>query len=39
LHAVLRDAGKHTRTAVGVYQVPKNASLELDLVAAVSGNF
>jgi enamine deaminase RidA (YjgF/YER057c/UK114 family) len=32
LHAVLGEAGKHTRTSVGVYQLPKNASVELDLV-------
>lgn len=35
-HNVLGDAGKHTRTSVGVYQLPKNASVELDLIAAVS---
>jgi enamine deaminase RidA (YjgF/YER057c/UK114 family) len=35
LYAVLGDAGVHTRTSVGVYQLPKNASVELDLVAAV----
>jgi enamine deaminase RidA (YjgF/YER057c/UK114 family) len=34
LHAVLGDAGRHTRTSVGVCQLPKNASVELDLVAA-----
>ena len=35
LHFVLGDAGRHTRTSVGAYQLPKNASVELDLVAAV----
>jgi enamine deaminase RidA (YjgF/YER057c/UK114 family) len=35
LYAVLGDAGVHTRTSVGVCQLPKNASVELDLVAAV----
>jgi enamine deaminase RidA (YjgF/YER057c/UK114 family) len=35
-HEVLGEAGKHTRTSVGVYQLPKNAAVELDLVAAVS---
>ena len=35
LHAVPGEAGRHTRTSVGVYQLPKNASVELDLVAAV----
>jgi enamine deaminase RidA (YjgF/YER057c/UK114 family) len=39
LHAMLGDAGKHTRTTVGIYQLPKNASVELDLVAAVRGIF
>ena len=34
LHTVLGEAGKHTRTSVGVYQLPKNASVEIDLVAA-----
>jgi enamine deaminase RidA (YjgF/YER057c/UK114 family) len=34
LHSVFGDAGKHTRTSVGVYQLPKNASVELDLIAA-----
>ena len=27
------EAGRHTRTTVGVYQLPKNAAVELDLVA------
>lgn len=34
LHSVLGEAGRHTRTSVGVYQLPKDASVELDLVAA-----
>jgi enamine deaminase RidA (YjgF/YER057c/UK114 family) len=34
-HDVLGDAGRHTRTSVGVFQLPKNASVELDLIAAV----
>ena len=34
LHMVLGSAGKHTRTSVGVYQLPKNASVELDLIAS-----
>lgn len=33
LHEVLGEAGRHTRTSVGVYQLPKNASVELDLIA------
>lgn len=33
---VLGDAvGAHARTSVGVYQLPKNATVELDLSAAV----
>jgi len=35
LQSVLGGAGRHTRTSVGVYQLPKNASVELDLVASV----
>lgn len=35
LHATLGAAGTHTRTSVGVYQLPKNATVELDLIAAV----
>ena len=35
LHDVLGEAGRHTRTSVGVYQLPKNAAVELDLIAAV----
>ncbi|MCE9657930.1 MAG: RidA family protein [Burkholderiales bacterium] len=34
LHFVLGEAGRHTRTSVGVAQLPKNATVELDLVAA-----
>ncbi len=36
LHFVLGESGKHTRTSVGVYQLPKNASVELDLVASAN---
>jgi enamine deaminase RidA (YjgF/YER057c/UK114 family) len=35
LHTVLGDAGRHTRTSVGVCQLPKNAAVELDLIAGV----
>ena len=35
LYAILGPAGAHTRTSVGVYQLPKNATVELDLVATV----
>jgi enamine deaminase RidA (YjgF/YER057c/UK114 family) len=33
LHRVFGDAGVHVRTAVGVYQLPKNASVELEMSA------
>lgn len=32
---VLGDAGKHTRTTVGVYQLPKNAAIEVDMIVAL----
>ncbi len=35
LFFVLGDVGAHTRTSVGVYQLPKNATVELDLIAVV----
>jgi enamine deaminase RidA (YjgF/YER057c/UK114 family) len=35
LYSVLGAAGAHTRTSVGVYQLPKSAAVELDLIAAV----
>jgi len=35
LHAILGDAGRPTRSSVGVYQLPKNAAVEIDLIAAV----
>ena len=34
LFSILGDAGAHTRTSVGVQQLPKNASVEIDLTAA-----
>jgi enamine deaminase RidA (YjgF/YER057c/UK114 family) len=34
LHAVLGDAGRHTRTSLGVYQLPKNAAVEIDMVVS-----
>ena len=34
LHAVFGEAGRHARTSVGVYQLPKNASVELEMVVA-----
>ncbi|MDF0732754.1 RidA family protein [Pseudomonas entomophila] len=35
LYDVLGEAGAHTRTSVGVYQLPKNAPVEVDMIAAV----
>ena len=37
LHQVFGERGKHTRTSVGVYQLPKSASVELDLIASCLG--
>ncbi|SDL98665.1 Enamine deaminase RidA, house cleaning of reactive enamine intermediates, YjgF/YER057c/UK114 family [Oryzisolibacter propanilivorax] len=34
LFDVLGEAGRHSRTSVGVFQLPKNASVELDLMAS-----
>ena len=36
LYAVLGDAGVHARTSVGVVQLPKNASVQSGLIAAVN---
>ncbi len=33
LYAVLGQAGVHTRTSVGVCQLPKSASVEIDMIA------
>lgn len=33
---VLRTRGVHTRTSVGVLQLPKGAAVELDLVATIA---
>lgn len=33
LVSVLGEIGAHTRTSVGVYQLPKNASVEVELIA------
>jgi enamine deaminase RidA (YjgF/YER057c/UK114 family) len=35
LYRVLGEAGSHSRTSVGVFQLPKNATVELDLIAVV----
>ena len=34
LYSILGEAGAHTRTSVGVFQLPKNATVEVDLIAA-----
>jgi enamine deaminase RidA (YjgF/YER057c/UK114 family) len=34
LHAIFGVAGAHARTSIGVYQLPKNATVEIDLVAS-----
>ncbi len=33
LYSILGEAGAHSRTSVGVYQLPKNATVELDMIA------
>lgn len=35
LYEVFTPHGQHTRTSVGVYQLPKNAAVELDLIVAI----
>ena len=35
LHEVFGDAGVHVRTAVGVYALPKNATVEVEMTVAV----
>jgi len=35
LVGVFGESGRHARTSVGVYRLPKNASVELDLTAAL----
>ncbi|HEU6456233.1 MAG TPA: RidA family protein, partial [Roseateles sp.] len=36
LWRVLGAAGAHTRTSVGVLQLPKNAAVEVDLIACAA---
>jgi enamine deaminase RidA (YjgF/YER057c/UK114 family) len=38
LYRVFGEAGVHTRTSVGVYSLPKNASVELDMVVSTHGD-
>jgi len=35
LYSIFGDAGVHSKTSVGVFQLPKNASVEIDFVVAV----
>ena len=35
LYAVFGKDGVHTRTSVGVLQLPKNATVEIDMIAAI----
>lgn len=35
LYSIFAEAGVHTRTSVGVYQLPKNASVEVDMIVAL----
>ncbi len=35
LYAIFASAGVHTRTSVGVYQLPKNAAVEIDMIVAI----
>jgi enamine deaminase RidA (YjgF/YER057c/UK114 family) len=39
LYAIFASAGVHTRTSVGVYQLPKNASVEVDMIVAIDPSF
>ncbi|XHS79392.1 RidA family protein [Burkholderiaceae bacterium UC74_6] len=36
LHAILGEAGRPTRTSVGVFQLPKNAAVEIDFIVAAA---
>lgn len=38
LYSIFGSAGVHTRTSVGVYQLPKNASVEIDMIAAIDAS-
>ena len=35
LYSIFGEAGVHSRTSVGVFQLPKNAPVEIDLIVAV----
>ena len=36
LHAVFGDAGRHTRSAIGVAALPRRGAVEIEVIAAVS---
>lgn len=38
LYSIFGSAGVHARTSVGVYQLPKNASVEIDMIAAIDAS-
>ncbi|MBP5074964.1 RidA family protein [Pseudomonas chlororaphis] len=35
LYSIFAEAGVHTRTSLGVYQLPKNAAVEIDMIVAL----
>ena len=35
LYGIFAEAGVHTRTSVGVYQLPKGAAVEVDMIVAL----
>ena len=37
LHEILGAAGVHTRTSIGVMQLPKSAAVEIDMIAVAHG--
>src|SRR6476659_2477730 len=36
LHAIFGDAGRHTRSAIGVAALPRGGAVEIEVIAAVS---
>jgi enamine deaminase RidA (YjgF/YER057c/UK114 family) len=39
MHRVFGQAGVHARTSVGVYALPKNAAVVLDMIVAARDGF
>lgn len=39
LTTVLGDAGAHTRTSIGVYQLPKNAAVEIEMTVRTAAGW